>query len=381
MSDRSKRLTWVDNAKAIGITLVFYGHLVEALVDVGYQSAFPQFKFIYAFHMPLFFLISGFFFKRRFSSFGDEVKTLAYKRLIPVLTFGFMALLIWPIDLYINFGYIEWDDIAYRAYHYFSGHPDLNTITWFLVCLFTTEVIAVFILSKVKRIWVGLILSAIFFRFGLLITFNMKEAVISLGMEKNTWYIHEALVAFGFYILGYYSFELFTRLVQFKPVSRILLTLTVLLLTLLTFNLNQDYDGFVVIMKTSQHGISTWFLLTALLGSLAIILFASLVPQRKILDYIGANTLILLGVSGLFHEFFNPYIVRWFEIQDVPIRVTLFSLLTSFASLAVCTPLIWLLNKYIPQLVGKPYLEGPWLPDLKRFERHAWAKLLPSKKH
>ncbi len=48
-----RREIWADNAKFIGITLMLIGHNSLASNEV--------FDFIYAFHMPLFFILSGYF--------------------------------------------------------------------------------------------------------------------------------------------------------------------------------------------------------------------------------------------------------------------------------------------------------------------------------
>lgn len=68
----SKRIEYIDIARGIGILLVVLGHN-----DFGYISPFG-YKLIYAFHMPLFFFLSGYFlnvsvpivdfFKKRFNS-------------------------------------------------------------------------------------------------------------------------------------------------------------------------------------------------------------------------------------------------------------------------------------------------------------------------
>lgn len=50
----NKRLDWVDAAKGIGILLVVMAH-------VPIPDSFKQ--FIYSFHMPLFFLLSGMMFR------------------------------------------------------------------------------------------------------------------------------------------------------------------------------------------------------------------------------------------------------------------------------------------------------------------------------
>lgn len=51
-----KRIDWIDIAKGIGIISVILGHLRTPL----YIS-----EMIFSFHMPLFFVISGYFYKER----------------------------------------------------------------------------------------------------------------------------------------------------------------------------------------------------------------------------------------------------------------------------------------------------------------------------
>ena len=53
----AKRVEYIDIAKGIGITLVVMGHNDFALI-----SPFAH-KLIYSFHMPMFFFMSGMFFK------------------------------------------------------------------------------------------------------------------------------------------------------------------------------------------------------------------------------------------------------------------------------------------------------------------------------
>jgi fucose 4-O-acetylase-like acetyltransferase len=62
---RSSRLTWVDTAKGFGIILVVLGHALRGLVSSEILTSTPLVRFaddwIYAFHMPLFFFLSGLF--------------------------------------------------------------------------------------------------------------------------------------------------------------------------------------------------------------------------------------------------------------------------------------------------------------------------------
>lgn len=53
MAIKTQRQTWADNAKFIGIALMVLGH--------NSLASQPLNDFIYSFHMPLFFLLSGYF--------------------------------------------------------------------------------------------------------------------------------------------------------------------------------------------------------------------------------------------------------------------------------------------------------------------------------
>ncbi|MBE9583771.1 acyltransferase [Mucilaginibacter sp. JRF] len=63
------RLQWVDYSKGIGIILVVYGHVLRGLNSAGMVNAsFFDISdtFVYSFHMPLFFIVSGLFFESSF---------------------------------------------------------------------------------------------------------------------------------------------------------------------------------------------------------------------------------------------------------------------------------------------------------------------------
>lgn len=363
----NKRIDWIDRAKALGIFLVYYGHIVEELANKDNPLAFAQFKFIYAFHMPLFFIMAGFFFKRRYESALREIWIRFLSRILPVFIFGLLTLPLWPFYLQATRGRIDWHSLGLKAYHYLQGHPDLNTITWFIVCLFTTEVIAIGFLSRVKKPLWGWLLGAIFLYFGLRMTLNIRATVTSLGISKNTWYLHEALVAFGLYTLGYLAYPTLKKLATLPWPARLLLAVALLGVTLLTFDQNRPYQGFAVIMKNSNHGNSAWFMLTAISGALCVLTLASLLPESKALRLVGRYTLILVATAGIFHTFINPELVKRLGGLESGWGVTAVSALISVMSLAASLPVAILLDRTLPQLVGRPQAAGPWLPNLDAY--------------
>jgi acyltransferase len=101
-------------------------------------------------------------------------------------------------------------------------------------------------------------------------------------------------------------------------------------------------------------------------GSLFIIFLAKLTPSNKAILFIGQNSLILLGLNGLFHHFANQRLAIWINkfLASSSLSVFIVCSFVTFVSLSVCIPCIVILNKFIPQLVGKPKTNGPFLKNL-----------------
>jgi fucose 4-O-acetylase-like acetyltransferase len=97
------RETWLDSLKGFGALLVVLGHVLSGYLDAGtfpeaYSGMHQVRTWIYSFHMPLFFLISGFTFtlayyrdgKLRRDGFGRQLWNLAW-------VYVLFALLQWGI--------------------------------------------------------------------------------------------------------------------------------------------------------------------------------------------------------------------------------------------------------------------------------------------
>lgn len=92
VNSAESRNNWVDYAKAIGIILVVYGHVVGGIYNAGIYIPDKLYTFsvsvIYSFHMPLFFFLSGVFFYNSFSKRGggelilSKVDTVVYPYIV-----------------------------------------------------------------------------------------------------------------------------------------------------------------------------------------------------------------------------------------------------------------------------------------------------------
>ncbi|AOP47432.1 acyltransferase family protein [Streptomyces lydicus] len=115
-----QRDAFFDNAKYLAIVLVAIGHAWEPFY-AGSRTAAALYLFVYAFHMPAFTVISGYF-SRSFDMRRDRLQRLVTGVAVPYLVF----------------------QIAYALFRWAAGDtPDLSVslldpwfLTWFLAALF-----------------------------------------------------------------------------------------------------------------------------------------------------------------------------------------------------------------------------------------------------
>jgi acyltransferase len=91
-----KRIWVIDAARFYGIGFVYYGHFIERIMYLKNPAAALHYKFIYSFHMLLFFVLAGYIAQECALqlSFGKYLKHRLASRLIPYLFFtGLMMVL------------------------------------------------------------------------------------------------------------------------------------------------------------------------------------------------------------------------------------------------------------------------------------------------
>ena len=138
-SNYINRIVEIDLLKGFGIVLMIMGH-------IGFGKAFDT--WIHSFHMPIFFVISGFLWKKRNISFKDFFKRKASSLLIPYCFFSIFHLIVWTILQLLKNHFIEFSSVVSTLFHIFiintDGMPICGAL-WFLTALFFVEVIYFFI--------------------------------------------------------------------------------------------------------------------------------------------------------------------------------------------------------------------------------------------
>jgi acyltransferase len=188
------RHDWVNALRAIGIVLVVLGHTLG--IGEGVE------KYIFSFHMPLFFFISGLVLTstRLSQSWADAVRHYGRRLILPYLFFSVLTYLPWVLvtrhhgaDAALDLE--AWRPLIGTLYGIgVNGWLQHNAMLWFFPCLF--------VLHLVFRVLHGRLSGAALYVVagGLA---GVGYLLPSLSPVRLPWGGEIALIALPFYALGY----------------------------------------------------------------------------------------------------------------------------------------------------------------------------------
>lgn len=150
--NQKKNIEWVEKAKGIGILLVILGHSIRD----GMRSHWIYnliYTFIYTFHMPLFFMISGFLFERSLKkgySYPELLKKKTRSVAVPFISYSVLIYMIFIACNCIPYiGRIIEQKIeipeSFVSYllNVINGNNPLAFHLWYLLVLYLIEVISI----------------------------------------------------------------------------------------------------------------------------------------------------------------------------------------------------------------------------------------------
>lgn len=363
------RITVIDIARFYAMALVFYGHFIEELMLLKNPAAASQYKFIYAFHMVLFIVLAGYVAKE--SQVGWRWgKFLKHRFITRLLPFIFFTVLMMIPPLFFNgkfFGMVLPSIEGYRQgiVNTVFGLPSFCIPSWFLLLIIGVELFHYTAFRFLKESDTSIMIAAVVCYvagYWLNLKLDLFNPLKGRLVGWNYFFIHEAIVLYAFYLLGIY---LRRRQVFLSRISiRILLpgAIAAFLAVLFTYKLNTGPFNFnvynAVVILFSSHGHMLLFPFTAIAGCALILLLAGMTPTQKAIVWLGQNTLILMCLNGVFYHFINPAAARWAHANLSQSALSIFGigLIMTVASLALCMPFVYLFNRLVPHLVGKPVL-------------------------
>jgi acyltransferase len=363
------RLDWIDALKGIGIMLVVLGHhSLPAALDT----------YIFSFHMPLFFFISGFLFDfGKYSKSGANFVKSKFKSLIvPYFLFASLTCIFYCLlDAVYQPGItnIEFCDAntLHRIYSILYALGPLisyNPPLWFLPCLFVTEILFYGFAKRYyaeprKLVFWLIVIGILGYLYATYIPFRLL------------WNADVALTAVVFYGAG----NLFRKLFSLEGksgsgsilesnsrflkgifghdniFSGILILLNILYLGYLS--------GFptteMMNMNILEYGNFFSFYFLAFSGTFAFVFSFKKIGSSKILEYYGRNSLIVLALHFPLKDILTKLAVLTFGLDvgnlyyNAPFAFTLTGL-----NLLLMVPIIYVINNYFPFLLGKRRFSG-----------------------
>lgn len=325
-----KRLIEFDILKGIGIISVLVGH----------ASVAPELKsVIYSFHMPLFFWVSGFFFKEK--PMWEYCKHKAFQLLIPWAFFlTVLCLYFESLGLLSTHSFLlPLKSIVQNIDSGIMGNENsycYYTI-WFLVALFFVSVVYAVLVRLIRNKWLQT-----FFFIGLyIIGWGLQTAQIDFPYFLDT--VCSILIYFH---LGYLFKEsgLYKKLISLKITFTALLLLFVGVVFLqpvvdLKYNIFPIYYVFLSSMIV--------FFMYQTIKSIA----TKYAPEQNRVVYwlakLGNDSLIIFGLHRPIYE--CCYVLQ----SRLNMNMTLFNIVMVFAAILISELLSIYLYKYVPYLVGK----------------------------
>lgn len=332
----TNRIPWIDTAKGLGLLCVILGHL-----NVPYLSTW-----IYTFHMPLFFFLSGVVFsggKYRFKEYLiRKLKTLV----LPYFTLGGGIFLFFCIVYVIQGQHISayWEMVKEFLVqeHYWT--------VWFLACLFMVEILyyGVHILCGKNLVW-STALSLVLCTFGLL--------RYRLGWGSLPWNLDVALVAQFFFHGGYLLKGQIQKLDGIRTMG--VLKKTVIALGLFLLNAIPGFlcirvSGASLDMSIGMYGSEILTAISAFAGISLIVLLCNIL-HSKALTWLGQNTMVIFAWHSRIVIVLCNYIYEYFGIfqDDGLVSKLLYAIATTILIFLLLIPATqWIKKSKIHHLFG-----------------------------
>ena len=274
------RKKYIDIARGIAIILMIIGHVTEH----GWKR-----NIIFSFHMPLFIIISGMFYKDR--SFKELFTNMVKKLIIPYLITIFCTDFIQNFILDKNYSiihllidYIKQIALSY-SYLKFNTNIKSVEVLWFIPFLVLIRIIFYLLKKATKNNDI------------LLITYCILISYIGyiLGI-KGKWLPFSADISMScimLYCLGYLisKYDLLKKIINKKKI---------LILIFIIWILGIKFGAIEIAVRRYPNGLYSF--LSAICGSIIIIKLSMLIEQKtkilsKVLSWYGKNSIYIL----LFH--------------------------------------------------------------------------------
>lgn len=313
---KNKRIVYLDILKGFLILTVVFAHIVEVnnILNI----------IIYTIHIPAFFIISGMLNNKNCKiNILNFIKRRLRTLIIPYIIFCSITIL---VHIFINkgiTGYIK-SEILYVIIGGGVGP------SWFLMALFMAEIIYVVLNNSINKNSAKIVIIILLFLIGL----NGNDIYNSFYLVP----IYRTLIALGFYSIGVYTNSYLKR----TDINNFIVLLMLLIILFLGIK-----NGLVDLWELKLNN-KILYVFNSLIGSLTLIyLFKNIFNKEiKILNYLGKNTLIIMGTHQILIEIIGVFTNCERYNMSMSFFIFLIVMLLEI-------PIIYLINNHLSWILGK----------------------------
>lgn len=330
----SSRIGWIDTLKGIGILTVVAGHIFPDAIS----------RYLFLFHMPLFFFIGGFLFKPS-SDWKEYLTKKSFHLLVPYA--AFLCLIYVPYE--IKEILTGKETIAKGIVRPFLGGRFLvewTAVFWYVTCFFLVQQVMNFLVNKVSKKVIDVLMLV-----SLVISYALGKFLPGFWLP---WNADVVLAALPIFYMGYLY-----KGIQGDP-GKYKFLLFVLLAGVIAFT--YFYPANTYGMKSARYGIPFVTLFSALVVVLSLIEISKMIAAHplasKPFNEFGTASMIIMYL----HQPVQFIALEYFHIVDPVVRF--------FIALAISMGGYYLLNSFT---IGRALFMGS-LPDFKKvFSREKLA--------
>lgn len=322
-----QRIQWLDIVKGFLILTVMLGHISQT----------PEWLriWIYSFHMPLFFFLSGITFSIEKYDFKTFIKRKVRTLIVPGVVFELIQII---INIAIGKLKLTGKNIILGIFLQMRGQG--TDIAWFLVALFVSEVILYLIIKllkdKTKKIVPVLFILAIINFLYLRIAANFLNVVV-LPYSMDLIFLILPFIYAGYLYknnrLKLNDNKLFILLYIIMGNSLCFISFKVL---------GHHFD-----LDLDKIGSFTLYYLTAFAQISWLLVVFKKIKKAKVLSFIGQNSIIFYVWHTVVFSIFDKILGDKIEEQYAIIGL---KMITSIIILAILTGIV---NKYFPFVLGR----------------------------
>ena len=322
-----KRNNVIDIMKALGIIMVIIGHSLS--------SSSPVFSYIYLFHMPLFYVLNGYFLKplNKNEKMMGYIKKRLKQLIIPYFIGCFAIILLILLKGLMFNGMIDYNSVKHwtLASIYGSGGNTLFNfpsigIGYFLLTIFFSDLIVKYIISYYDNLGSQLFRIIMIAIIGYNLTFYGLYYPLSIPIALfNSSYIY----------IGY----LIHKENKINKVE--LRNIPTIVLSLLTLYTMKNYCGVILnVINVLPGGVFGY--ISSLMGVYLVFCISFFIDKskrfKKVLSFIGQNTLIIM-------------VIYWIEISCFPYNFFMIRLKNHFNFECDDTILLLIIRVFIVALM------------------------------